>query len=69
IAGSRAIFRTQNSQLICPVCEHESVYPANAGIELGHVVAVATEDTIQVFGTDRHKDCRGSAIAFIIWQR
>lgn len=57
-----AILRNQNSQLICPVCGFNYVHPVKAGIELGHVTALATEDTVQVSGTDRHKHCRGSVI-------
>ncbi len=57
---SHAVFGTDESILLCPVCGFSYVHIASVDVDQGHVAMSATEDKVHVQPSARHHGCRGS---------
>jgi hypothetical protein len=57
-----AVFGTDESILLCPVCGVSFVHIANVEVKQGHVSLAATHDQVQIQPSTRHQGHKGSQV-------
>ena len=59
---SHAVFGTDESILLCPVCGFSYVHIASVDVDQGHMSLSATKDQVQIHPSERHQGYRGSQV-------
>ena len=59
---SHAVFGTDESILLCPVCGFSYVHIASVDVHQGHVSLSASNDQVQVQPSTRHQGHKGSQV-------
>ena len=57
-----AVFGTDESILLCPVCGLSFVHIASVDVNQGHVSLAATNDHVQIKPSTRHRGHKGSQV-------